>query len=269
MAKGNDGHVLQHGVECDLVRSLTQTTDATLFVTLTHGMAPTEPFLPKRSGAHGLIDAALSWALEAGADDDPPVIQAYRITRATPQRYPNSAELIAALIGEQRLVGTIAEVDPGIAARLDERWRPSGLKVVARTWRSLPTPTESLEGPWFLSMDPHSYKVREYQNDNHFHAADWRRLRRLCAPLVASRQPGAAVVFCYSLRPASVPGGTLESFHRDGARFAAEHELEIAAAEVAANGAHRHVALMFSQVPGLVADASERLRELVSRLGRR
>src|ERR1700686_4411772 len=98
MAKGNDGNLLQHSVECALAHTLCDSKSG-LHLVCTHAMAPYEAFEQQRWGAHRLIDQALKIARNPQARDEPPVVGAYRDTNANGNRSPNSADLIPAIMG--------------------------------------------------------------------------------------------------------------------------------------------------------------------------
>ena len=61
MAKGNDGHLLQHAVEAELAFTLFDRGGGNgLYLVLTHGMRPFEPFEEPRGGPHKLLDDKLA-----------------------------------------------------------------------------------------------------------------------------------------------------------------------------------------------------------------
>lgn len=266
MAKGNDGHVLQHGVECFLAQRLATMADARrLLVLLTHGMAPFEPFDPRQTGPRSLIDAALRWAAEPRAEVEPPLITAYRAKRADRLHYPNSAELISALVGTEHVCGRIAETVDCKIEKLRSRWRGTHLEVVDRSWRGLAHRLYAADVPWLVSMDPYSYNIsRPTAESPYLHPADWSRLGRFIEKLSSNGQPGAAAVFCYGLRPDKCRGNA-DRFEEDGLRFAQEQDLDMRTIRLQDRDSqgNRDVGLVFStnsSLLGAAADSFDRLK---------
>src|ERR1700688_4911635 len=109
MAKGNDGNLLQHSVECALAWELYGDGMHGLHLVCTHAMSISEPFDEPRHSPHAIIDAAL--ALAEHPVQTEPVLHAYHALGASAQGYPNSSELIAARLGDRKLSGCLVEVD--------------------------------------------------------------------------------------------------------------------------------------------------------------
>ena len=209
MARGNDGHLLQHGVECavavHLVAEQSRRPKSFLHLVSTHAMAPYEPFEHPRGGAHRLLDRALAMALLAQVPGGPPVVRAYRETDAGAEHYPNSAELIAALIGRPRLTGTLVETDPYKFAHLQQQWGEGSVELIHASWRvallhgHLECPA-SIDRSWLFCMDPMTFVSTGDHDDDHLHEADICRLLPTFDGYLRSGQRGAILIFCYSLR---------------------------------------------------------------------
>lgn len=279
MAKGNDGNLLQHSIECSAASWLVAPFDAHLRhlnVTLTHGMAPYEPFVHPRLGAHNMLDAALAAATQHAVEGEHPLIAAYRATAANSQHYPNSAELLAATVAGDlpnnhlHLSGRISDIDPGASAALQNRWHAAGVAVHQLSWRAmLELPGEEVDAPWLISLDPNTYRPEPAQDDHHFYPGDWPRLAATTALLAQNGHPGAVAVFCYSLRPyhPALPGsGNYEQFIADGADFGDQNQLHHEHFELTANGGNRHVALLFSASEPLLQQVTEDFHNLIAAL---
>lgn len=119
MAKGNDGNLLQHGIELAIVSAL---ESRPLSLTCTHTMAPREPCDdPKR-------DRRLRHWLNVDAET-PSVAKAYRDTNASLDSYPNTADLIASQVGDANLRGDLFEVCSTKIGALTERWADGSVTV--------------------------------------------------------------------------------------------------------------------------------------------
>jgi hypothetical protein len=131
MAKGNDGNLLQHWIEAELAwRLYRQGKGSRLLIVLTHGMAPYECFRSRKkpgkqeppSGSRRL-DGWLAVAKKPNLPTVPPaVVFAYRDCDASASHYPNSGEVLAALIGRGNLHGFISEVCPSKLDQLRYAW---------------------------------------------------------------------------------------------------------------------------------------------------
>ena len=137
MAKGNDGNYLQHSVEAIAALHLaSRTPERRLHVALTHGMAPYEPCDAAPHGqARALLASALREAQQAPTGQEPTIVAAYRATGASSPSYPNTGELLAALIGRSRLSGAITEVIPKKHTQLLEAWFGFAVTPVLGSWR--------------------------------------------------------------------------------------------------------------------------------------
>ena len=108
MAKGNDGNYLQHSVEVAIALHLAKlSTQGALHLALTHGMAPFEPCdAPLVGQSRGLLRTALEAAQSPPTPGEAPIITAYRATKASLDRYPNTGELLPATAVE---IGSLVE----------------------------------------------------------------------------------------------------------------------------------------------------------------
>lgn len=209
MAKGNDGNYLQHSVEIALAWHLvTRTAGNGLHVALCHGMAPYEPCGPIPAGqTRTLLMEALERARKPRTDGELPIISAYRTTKASLERYPNTGELLAAIVGRDRLTGGITEVSEEKHAALRDAWAESSVTPVVGSWRGqvkvggvLNCPA-SLESPWMFSADPMTYHDDGDFDNEQLYRADGDRLSDLLKRFIESGQPGAAALFVYAVRP--------------------------------------------------------------------
>jgi hypothetical protein len=209
MAKGNDGNYLQHSIEVALAWQLVSRAAGNgLHIALTHGMAPYEPTGSVPNGqAKALLVGALAHSRERRIDGEAPIISAYRATEAKLDRYPNTGELLASVIGRNRLAGGIAETNPDKQALLRAVWSESSVKIGSHSWRIetqsagvLDCP-ESLSMPWLFSSDPMTYHEDGAADDDQLYRADFDRLAQVLTKFVETGKPGAACFFVYSVRP--------------------------------------------------------------------
>lgn len=204
MAKGNDGNLLQHSVECAVARHLLR-QERGLHLVSTHAMAPFEEFLGSRlGGSFKRLDGAIGTAQQGETRDEPPVIGAYRKTHASPLHYPNSAELIGTLVPSARFSGVLVDADEQKVELLRSRWLGSDVQVHEGSWRAPSTLARlaapgRLDRPWLFSMDPMTF-VGVGRDDDQLHEGDVDRLLAPISSYLNSGQPGAALIFCYSLR---------------------------------------------------------------------
>lgn len=209
MAKGNDGNYLQHSIEVALAWQLVSRTAGNgLHIALTHGMAPYEPTGSVPNGqARALLVGALDQSREPRSDGEEPLISAYRETAASLDRYPNTGELLASVIGRDRLAGGIAETNPDKQAQLRTVWSGSNVKIGSNSWRVETQPDgvlncpASLSTPWLFSSDPMTYHEYGYADDDQLYRADLDRLAQVLTKYVKTGKPGAACLFVYSVRP--------------------------------------------------------------------
>jgi hypothetical protein len=275
MARVNHGNLLQHGVECDVATRLAQGRVG-LRLVATHAMGP---FEGARSGDLHEGNRVLRELLARIAREGPeaaeaspfPVLRAYARTRAGPARYPDSAELLAALLGADRLAGVLCEVDAETVAALVARWQGSALGVEARSWREALragalAPPADLDRPWLLTLDPYTWKhageCRREERGPYLLPADMEALRACLAAHLRSGQPGAFLAFVYGLDASHAAG-----FRRAVLALADRLGLARALVGVAAPGARRHLGAVLASEPDLPAEAAEAWTRLRAELG--
>ena len=174
MAKGNDGNYLQHCVEVEAAGRLTQVdAQGRVHIALAHGMEPCESFEALKWGQSGkLIQNALE---EAGGQrrlDERSIVTAYRETKASAEKYPNSAKLLRTVVGVEKLSGGITEIEPAKHAKLVRAWSGTAIKTACSSWRReieaggiLSRPDE-LRTPWLFTMDPMTYSKESGSEDS-------------------------------------------------------------------------------------------------------
>lgn len=262
MAKGNDGNLLQHWVEAALAARLCAVSeDWPLHVTLTHGMEPFERFDPRTTGVGGFrrLDAWLAAAhavpLPNGA---PAVASAYRECGASADHYPNSAEILAAVVGRARLRGVVTECDGDKFKVLAAAWPDGLVHVVHGSWRqslSQHSCPANLGGPWLFSMDPMTF-VRDPDrapapDDANLRPSDLAMVAPVLSSYLASRRPGAASIFCFSLR--KKPGfNSYDFFKTEIKSLAGRLKCHYDFCEVPL--ANPHVGAILSMDDGLIAE---------------
>lgn len=172
-------------------------------------MAPWEPLRGRiRGQSRRLLDAALTAASLPAKPHEPPVVAAYRKTRASTSRYPNSAELLRTVVDTSKLSGGIAEVCDTKYKVLADAWAGSRVVPVHSSWRDevspggrLATPND-LGTPWLFSMDPMTYADN---GDDCLRPPDLDSLSGALSRFVESDKPGIATLFVYAVRPATRP----------------------------------------------------------------
>ena len=207
MAKGNDGNFLQHCIEVEAALRLAQMdAHGRLHIALTHGMAPFEPFEQSNSGqCRELLKNKLNDSKKLPQCGEPMIVKAYRTTKASEERYPNSAKLLRAVIGTDKLSGGITEVDCEKHKQLADAWSRSSVKPVCSSWRKqicsggvLSCP-DNLQTPWLFTMDPMTYREEGDGDSNKLHRCDINRLSNALRRYVASGEPGIAALFVYGV----------------------------------------------------------------------
>jgi hypothetical protein len=115
MAKGNNGNYLQHSIELANASFLQRhNKEKSIHISLTHGMAPYESCdhcADKDLYTRNLLQSPFDLAQNDLLEGAHPVLHAYRGTNANFGNYPNTGELLGAIIGRDNLFGTIAELD--------------------------------------------------------------------------------------------------------------------------------------------------------------
>ncbi len=114
MAKGNDGNYFQHSIELAIAcRLMEMSPDGRLHIALTHGMTPYEPCDDDQPRSQsGRLNDSLAAAAEPSVSGEAVRVKAYRATKASRVCYPNSGELLAAILDWDRLSGAITETCP-------------------------------------------------------------------------------------------------------------------------------------------------------------
>ena len=213
MAKGNDGNYLQHCIEVEAAEHLAEMDAAgRLHIALTHGMKPFEKFKPfeqrqQRSPYYQLLKNKLEDAKKPPQAGEPAVVKAYRKKSASDAHYPNSAELLRAVIGAENLSGGITELCSKKYKCLSAAWFDTNVKTACCSWRRkinaddiLACPVK-LQTPWLFSMDPMSYIACEhkYKDDNYLHRNDIDILSTALSRYFSSGRPGVASLFVYNV----------------------------------------------------------------------
>jgi hypothetical protein len=248
MAKGNDGNLLQHWVEADLAARLHSfEKEEPLHIAVTHGMAPYEPFEQRKPGSSGFkkLDAWMAAARSARQSHAAPVVaEAYRACDASADHYPNSAEVLAAVVGRTRLRGSVTERDDDKFAALAARWQDSSVRVIHGSWRqhleqhSCP---EGLAYPWLFSMDPMTLVCDQANvpppDDANLRPSDLALLEPVLLSYFKSHRLGAASIFCFSLQ--KKPGfNRYEFFKSEVARLAERLQCQYGFCEMPLSNPH-------------------------------
>ncbi len=222
MARGNDGNYLQHCIEIEAVVRLVQTEpEGRLHVALTHGMEPFERLGEPNDNHHRLLYGALEEAVSESLCDEQELVKAYRKLWASQaycpniadlfeemkkeKRYPNTAELLRAVIGTDRLSDGITEKDETNHKALAEAWSASGIIVACSSWREQLRPDgvldcpNRLDAPWLFSMDPMTYTEDGCEDDDKLHRSDLDLLECTLRKFFDSWQPGIACFFVYRM----------------------------------------------------------------------
>ena len=207
MAKGNDGNYLQHCIEVEVAKHLaTKDPVGRLHIALTHGMAPYEILdEPKGSIQKSLLYEVLDKASHDFQSDESLLVSAYRHSKASTDHYPNSAELLRAVIGQDKLSGAITERNRIKYKRLTRAWAGSNIRIVNSSWRRqlgiggfFDCP-ENLQVPWLFSMDPMTYKENGTGDGENLYHSDIERLKSSLRKYIDSKLPGIACFFVYNM----------------------------------------------------------------------
>ena len=207
MAKGNDGNYLQHCIEVEAATRLAQSEpNGRLHIALTHGMKPFEEFeRPNGAASSILCDSIREASCDKPHLDERKIVTAYRKTQASKDHYPNSAELLKAVLGKDRLSGGITEENEDRHKELAKTWSGTGLKAIRSSWReqlgadgALRCPGD-LRTPWLFSMDPMTYRENGCDDDDNLYRADSCRLEDTLRQYFRSGQPGIACLFVYNM----------------------------------------------------------------------
>jgi len=216
MAKGNDGNLLQHGIE---LAAVTAIADPSLRLTCTHSMAPRESCpAPRR-------DRRLRHWLGSQLDV-PSVAAAYRETDASLESYPNTAELIVSKLGDSSIHGDLFEVSVEKVRQLYTRWAGTELLVHDGSWRrglahvAIP-PAES---SWLFTMDPMTFLPdgQESIDDDKLRPRDVNSLIQYFKQAAVFGPKWVITIFCFELRrgPTDYYNLFLEEMNRMSNRLA-------------------------------------------------
>ncbi|MDE0513003.1 MAG: hypothetical protein OXI88_14580 [Gammaproteobacteria bacterium] len=211
MARGNDGNYLQHCIEVEAAVRLAEMDAAgRLHISLTHGMEPFERFKPfalreQQTPYYQLLKNKLEDSKQPSQVDESAVVKAYRETGASDTRYPNSAELLRAVIGAENLSGGITEICTRKHKSLSSAWVNTNVKTACASWREeictdgiLACP-EDLQSSWLFSMDPMTYKEEGYMDDDRLYHSDIGILSCAISRYFRSGRPGVAALFVYNI----------------------------------------------------------------------
>jgi hypothetical protein len=237
MAKGNDGNLMQHGIELAAVSAI---ASKPLWLTCTHSMAPRESCPePNR-------DRRLRHWLNTQFGT-PSVAAAYRLTNATLDSYPNTSELIAATFGDENIRGDLFEVCEDKICDLHARWSQSELRVHGLSWRQglsriqIPPP----DSGWLFTMDPMTFvcNTEDVVDDNKLRRTDVDRLIGFFHTIPGFGSSWVITIFCFELRRG--PGtNCYQLFLDEMQRMSRAMTLQLATLEVSYG--NPHVAAVFS-----------------------
>ena len=213
MAKGNDGNYLQHCTEVEAAIRLARVDkkNRRLHIAITHGMAPFEPFevslnKPKPGLCRRLLKCKLKESQKSPQSDETAIVDAYRKTKASEECYPNSAELLRAVIGTKNLSGGVTEIDGEKYMQLANVWSYSRVKTACSSWRKEILPDgilacpENLQTPWLFTMDPMTYVEENYEkDDSNLRWSDIHILSCALSRYFRSGKPGVASLFVYKV----------------------------------------------------------------------
>ncbi len=259
MARINDGNLLQHFTECFVAERLVAAGDGGLRLVATHAMAPFEPARNPETHEHNARLRNLLRALPA--ESATAVVRAYAAVEASATHYPNSAELIAGLIGRAQLDGVLCEVDADARLALERAWPEDRMQVDGRSWRDALAagalfPPEELGRPWLVSLDPYSWlldgEAKKEARGPYLVREDLETLRPLLAAHAKSGQPGACTIFAYKADPQHAKG-----FRTHVLRVADRLGLERAVLGIPGPEGTRHLGIVLSSLVDLAAETAE------------
>jgi hypothetical protein len=99
-------------------------------------------------------------------------------------------------------------------------------------------PPTNLQQPWLISLDPMTFVVSAFRDDDNLHAEDLHVLADKWTKFLRKRQPGAMAIFCYSIF------GRGELAFRNAVEAQAFPNLTFI--ETLARGGRRHIAAICS-----------------------
>jgi hypothetical protein len=214
VAKGNDGNYLQHSIEVAVAIQLAKlSAEGKLHLSITHGMAPFESCdVPPKYQAQHLLHEALAAAKDDRVPGEAHIVTAYRATKASLQRYPNTGELLAAMLGRNRLTGGITEVNKDSHKALMQVWLGSSVNPVHASWRSqvgsggvLSCPADLAE-PWLFTSDPMTFFESGTADDANLYGEDLAELTAVLNGFITTGKPGVASLFVYKMAKFARPG---------------------------------------------------------------
>ncbi|MDA1194694.1 MAG: hypothetical protein O2894_05875 [Planctomycetota bacterium] len=269
MARVNHGNLFQHAIECAAAERLSAAGTG-LRLVATHAMAPYEGVTgtarPDDERVLRELLGQVACLPPEGADAAPhAVMRAYARAGARVEHYPNTAELLAALVGRDQLSGVLCETRPEAVAALAQAWTGSPLRIVPGSWRDhldeLLPPSPAVT-PWLFCMDPYTWRhqgerKREVLGGD-LAPSDLEGLRPYLAAHVKGEQPGACLIFVYGLDPSHAGG-----FRRGVLALADRLGVARAVVGVAGPEGTRHLGAILASdadLPSLVAEAWDGMR---------
>lgn len=182
---------------------------------------------------------------------------------ASKTRYPNSIELLRGALGAARLSGVVCEVVEAKAQVLAERlrhpdWQGTSLAVRPGSWRSNAQGGAAPVTSSLFTMDPMQFKPGAMIDDEFIYREDLVLVRETVKPLLEGPQPGAVMVFSYTMTKevrAEFETAVNEVFRAGTVTFIS----------TTARGGNKHVAAIFSNRPAAVETARRGWQTLIER----
>ncbi|MHA1794974.1 MAG: hypothetical protein ACTSUK_02595 [Promethearchaeota archaeon] len=207
MAKGNDGNLLQHTIETELAKLLSDNGNKKIQIVLTHGMAPYEEIKGRKFGKTFLA-TALKKSQEKPDENSndylPVVFKAYAKCHASKNHYPNSLELIAKIIGEDNVKCDIFEIESWKIGCLECYWKDNDNIVIhSCSWRQDIGNIDIVgkDVPCLISMDPYQYKNScRKRDDGGLYKSDSCLIKCILKKLANKKVDGALSIFSYSMK---------------------------------------------------------------------
>ena len=116
-----------------------------------------------------------------------------------------TAELLRAVVGLDKLVGGITEIDCRKFEELAEAWSRTSVIPARSSWRkelgtggTLTCPN-NLEIPWLFTMDPMTYSEKDDKDDDKLHRSDIAILSDALSRYFDSGRAGIVALFVYSV----------------------------------------------------------------------
>ncbi len=207
MARGNDGNYLQHALEVTTAAQLVcHDREKRLHIALTHGMAPYEPLENPGTVCHRKLYDTLCKASQ-GPRGEHDLVTAYWKAKASRTEYPNTAELLRSVVSTNKLRGGITETSAEKCRKLKHVWVGTKVRVANSSWRQqidaqgILTCPDDLDVPWMFSMDPMSYVLSRWKDDDKVRHDDHHVLVPALRKYCNSGMPGIVLVFVYGMQP--------------------------------------------------------------------